>query len=97
MVLSVDARYKLHIPGALHNARFLAKAIYFLKIFLLMEYVPGLTNDEKREVTEMATFISLFYSEWFLRAEISNIAPAQVNFSLVFQSQAPACSKCKNM
>jgi len=77
MVLSVDIRFKLHIPGALHNARFLAKAIYFLKIFLLIEHVPGL-NDEKREVTEMGTFISLFYAEWFLRAEISNIAPAQV-------------------
>ena len=79
MVLSVDIRFKLHIPGALHNAWFLAKAIYFLKIFLLIEHVPGLTNDEKREVTELATFISLFYAEWFLRAEISNIAPAQVN------------------
>jgi len=68
----VDIRFKLHIPGALHNARFLAKAIYFLKIFLLIEHVPGflliehvpgLTNDKKREVTEMATFISLFYAE----------------------------------
>ena len=75
---SVDIRFKLHIPGALHNAWFLAKAIYFLKIFLLIEHVPGLTNDKKREVTVLATFISLFYAEWFLRAEISNIAPAQV-------------------
>ena len=75
---SVDIRFNLHIPGALHNAWFLAKAIYFLKIFLLIEHVPGLTNDKKREVTVLATFISLFYAEWFLRAEISNIAPAQV-------------------
>ena len=74
----MDIRFKLHIPGALHNAWFLAKAIYFLKIFLLIEHVPGLTNDKKREVTVLATFISLFYAEWFLRAEISNIAPAQV-------------------
>jgi len=58
----VDIRFKLHIPGALHNARFLAKAIHFLKIFLLIEHAPGL-NDEKREVTEMATFISLFNAE----------------------------------
>jgi len=78
MVLSVDIRFKLHIPGALHNARFLAKAIHFLKIFLLIEHIPGLTNDKKTKVTVMATFISLFYAEWFLRAEISNIAPAQV-------------------
>ena len=82
MVMSEDTRFPFHMSGALYNARFLPKGIYFLKMFLLMDIIPRLSNDEKKEISEMAKFISIFYSEWFLRAKIPAIVPMQVLLKL---------------
>jgi hypothetical protein len=56
----------------------MAKAIYFLKMFLLLNSITGLNTEQKQEITEMAEFISIFYAEWFEKSEIPIVAPAQV-------------------
>ncbi|XP_065652350.1 uncharacterized protein LOC136079798 [Hydra vulgaris] len=77
MVLSHTDRFKLHNPGAVHHARFISKSLFYLKLFLLMEKIPEINEDSKDEITEMTKFLSIFYTEWFLRAELSSTAPTQ--------------------
>nr|XP_047127458.1 uncharacterized protein LOC124808434 isoform X1 [Hydra vulgaris] len=76
MVLSED-RYKFRTPGAVHHARFMAKGIYYLKLQLMMDAIPSLEKWLKHEITEVATFVSVFYTTWFLKAELSAAAPNQ--------------------
>lgn len=59
----------------------MAKAIYFLKMFLLLDSITGLDAEQKQEITEMAEFISIFYAEWFEKSELPSAAPAQVTKS----------------
>ena len=50
-----------------------------------MEKIPEINEEGRDEFTEMTKFLSIFYTEWFLRAELSSAAPAQVqglNFCL---------------
>ncbi|XP_065681331.1 uncharacterized protein LOC105843071 [Hydra vulgaris] len=81
MVLSED-RYKFRTPGAVHHARFMAKGIYYLKLQLMMDAIPSLEKWLKHEITEVATFVSVFYTTWFLKAELSAAAPNQVGTNL---------------
>ena len=83
MVLSSNS-FKFHLPGPVHHSRFMGKGLYYLKLYLLMNEIPNLTDNEKEEITGMVLFISLFYTEWFLKAELSSLAPAQVYGLLVF-------------
>nr|XP_047143689.1 uncharacterized protein LOC124817523 [Hydra vulgaris] len=76
MVLSED-RYKFRTPGAVHHARFMAKGIYYLKLQLMMDAIPSLEKWLKHEITEVATFVSVFYTTWFLKVELSAAAPNQ--------------------
>ncbi len=65
---------KLRKPGALHHARFMSKAIYFLKMCMLSTRLE-LTDEELDQITRMANFIALFYAKSFLRSRFSLIAP----------------------
>ncbi|XP_065666285.1 uncharacterized protein LOC136087442 [Hydra vulgaris] len=77
MVLSHTDRFKLHNPGTTNHARFMGKSLFYLKLFLLMEKIPEINEESKDEITEMTKFLSIFYTEWFLRAELSSTAPTQ--------------------
>ena len=85
MVLSGDEQYRLRKPGPVHHARFMAKGIYFLKMYLLLNNISSLTDFEKKEINDMAFFTAVFYTEWFIKAEIPAVAPYQVTF-LCFKS-----------
>lgn len=67
-------RFQFRKPGALHHARFMSKAIYFLKMFLLSQRFE-LDDDEYSQVKKMANFIALFYTKCFLRSRIACFAP----------------------
>ena len=54
------ATVSFRAPGAFHHARWMAKAIYGLKILLLQRQF-SLTAKEKHSVREMALFVSLVY------------------------------------
>jgi len=61
-------------PGAYHQARWMAKAIYILKIALFSQQLQ-LTKSEKRGVQRLARFVSLIYVGFWHEAAISNYAP----------------------
>ena len=65
-------------PGAFHHARFMAKAIYYIKIFLLLPELMSrefITDLEKRQIEQMATYIILLYGQYFLETALTTTAP----------------------
>jgi hypothetical protein len=54
-------------PGAFHHARWMAKAIYSIKIFLF-QHQFSLTAQEKKNVKELALFVSLIYIRFWHEA-----------------------------
>ena len=67
--------FKFQYPGAYHNARYMAQAIYMLKMNLLMGKINWLSDKEKEEVKIMAEFISVFYVVWCLQGYLGVNAP----------------------
>jgi len=61
-------------PGALHQARWMAKAIYCLKIYMFQDQII-LTKSEKKGVTEISLFVSLVYCRYWNEAPIAERAP----------------------
>ena len=68
-------KFRFQYPGAYHHARYMAKAIYMLKLMVLMEKITWLEQGEKMEVKIMADFISVFYAVWWLKAYLAVEAP----------------------
>ena len=64
---SAVPNFKFQYPGAYHSARYMAQAIYQMKMMLLMDKINWLTNVEKKEVKMMSEFISIFYGVWWLQ------------------------------
>jgi len=61
-------------PGAFHQARWMAKAIYSLKLFLF-QHQFSLTTKEKNSVKELALFVSLIYVRFWHEAPLGRKAP----------------------
>ena len=56
---------RFKIPGAVHHARWMAKAIYFLKMFLFKEQFQ-IKPDDVDGLREICIFIIHFYVKpWF--------------------------------
>ncbi|CAH1707960.1 unnamed protein product [Aphis gossypii] len=56
---------RFRAPGALHQARWMAKAIYCLKIYMFQDQFI-LTKSEKKGVTEISLFISQLLSAYIV-------------------------------
>ncbi|XP_065660859.1 uncharacterized protein LOC136084580 [Hydra vulgaris] len=70
-------RYKIHKTGAISHARFMAKALYYMKFNLLLpkiRQVLFLSDEIVKEINRMAEYISLFWASWFLTCEFSDSA-----------------------
>ena len=67
--------FKFQYPGACHNARYMAQAIYMLKMNLLLDKITWLLDVERQEVKLMAEFISIFYVIWWLQGYLGVNAP----------------------
>ena len=65
--------FSFKIPGADHHARWMSKAIYYLKIRLLSK-IFDLTPEEKSEVDLISEFTILFYVKYWLQAPLSSAA-----------------------
>lgn len=82
--------------GAHHHARFMAYSIYFLKMQLLSEQFE-MTDEERRGVKEMTTFIALFHSAAFLKSRLSSISPAldlnYLSMMHLYKEENPAAAK----
>ena len=73
----VPRGFSMRKTGACHHTRFMAYAIYILKIQLLSNCNSiGLTQAERRAIKRMANFISLCCTEAFLRSRLPTAAPA---------------------
>lgn len=67
-------------PGAIHNARWMAKGIYCIKIMLFHEQFR-LTSREKINLKRVAVFVSVIYTRFWQEAPLSTRAPVNdVNF-----------------
>ena len=68
--------YKIRKTGAIHNACFLAKAIYYLKMQLLNSQLDFVRQDIdiRKEIKFIAEFVVCFYAKWYL--ESSNVSKA---------------------
>lgn len=58
----------------MHNARWMAKAIYSLKVFLFRNQLK-LTPHEAAGVTSVSTFVSLIYARYWHEAPLAEHAP----------------------
>ena len=65
---------RFRAPKAYHQARWMAKAIYVLKIALFSQQLE-LTRSETEGVPRLARFVSLIYVRFWHEASISTFAP----------------------
>ena len=72
---SKDKGFTLKKPGACHHARFMAKAIYILKIFILSHVFNKLTVRQGRVINRMTTFILSLYGRYFLQSSLATASP----------------------
>lgn len=60
-----EKKIKIHPPGAMHQARWMARAIYCLKIFIF-RHQYHVSANEKKAIGEVCIFIVKFYVKaWF--------------------------------
>ena len=72
----LDHPFKIRSPGALHRARWMAPAIYSLKIWLHQDNFPDLRKKETEALTDICLFIVLVYVRVWFEAPIAARAPA---------------------
>lgn len=71
-----DRNYKFKSPGAYHHARWMAKAIYSLKMFLFREEFV-MSSDEIDAIRDACLFIVKIYVKVWIEAPIAAKAPNQ--------------------
>ena len=67
--------FTFKFPGADHHARWLSKAIYYMKLALLSKQFI-MEEKDQQEVTILAEFIGLFYAKAFFKCPLPSAAPA---------------------
>lgn len=70
--------FPFRVPGALHQARWMAKAIYALKIVLFTQQLlnfPGITKKELSGMKQIGYFVCLVYVRFWHESVISRWAP----------------------
>ena len=72
---SRDKGFFLKKPGTYHHARFMAKAIYILKMFILSNVINKLTVQQERIICRMTIFILSLYGKYFLQSSLTTAAP----------------------
>jgi len=62
---NLDKKLKIHPPGAMHQARWMSRAIYCLKIYIFRNQY-SLLSSEKNAIRDICVFIVRFYLKaWF--------------------------------
>ncbi|KAG7172797.1 hypothetical protein Hamer_G007042 [Homarus americanus] len=76
LVLGVNPPRGTHFlrPGACHHARWMAKIIYYLKIYMFSHQLE-LSSDLCVKVQRMAIFVSLLYTPAWLKSPVAEDAP----------------------
>ncbi|KAG7154923.1 hypothetical protein Hamer_G031178, partial [Homarus americanus] len=76
LVLGVNPLCGTHFlrPGACHHARWMAKIIYYLKIYMFSHQLE-LSSDLCVKLQRMAIFVSLLYTPAWLKSPVAEDAP----------------------
>ena len=56
-------------------ARFMAKSLYILKMDLMKKQISFLSQQQKENISQLASFVGVYFSSWFLRCAIAPDAP----------------------
>ena len=75
-------------PGALHNARWMAKAIYSLKIYLFRDQIQ-LTSCEQKGLLSICQFVALIYAKYWHKAPLAAEAPRNDRAFLIALTEFP--------
>ena len=67
--------FTLKKPGACHHARFMGKALYLLKIYILSLIYNRLTSRQLISLERMVLFILALYGKYFLQSSLTVAAP----------------------
>ena len=68
--------FTFHQPGACHEARFMADALYILTL-TMTDKIVNMMNAEERDIfSKAAFFISICYAPWFLKSYLSDKSTA---------------------
>ena len=73
--------FKFQWPGAFHHARFMAKALYILKMDILRDQLTFLTEKQKETISQLARFVGVYFARWFLKCAVVPAAPYQAIIS----------------
>jgi len=72
--LPTDKQYHFHVPGAYHMARWMAKVIYCMKIYLFRDEFK-LTVSEIKSLTEFCLFVTHVYVKAWITCPVASDAP----------------------
>jgi hypothetical protein len=70
--------FKMERPGAYDHVRFMAKAIYYIKMFMLLPQLIErqlVTEVDVMVIERMSKFIILLYGQYFLQTALTTSAP----------------------
>ena len=88
-------------PGALHNARWMAKILFCIKIVLLHRQIKKLPKGKLLVVTQLnkirkfVQFVVYCYIPWWLTAPVSSAAPGY-DVNLIKQTEALVAAAARN-
>ena len=68
--------FKFSQPGAHHEARFMADAIYLLTLQMTRKVITLMDDKEKAMVEKASLFAAVCYGPWFLQSNLTVKAPA---------------------
>ena len=78
-------KFSVKAPGAYHHARWMAQAIYTIKIAMFQHTLQGVYSTEQlKSMTSLAVFLCIFYTKPWLHA--TNAADASINDLNLFKS-----------
>ena len=66
--------YNFRRPGALHQARWMAKVIYSFKLVMFSNQIE-LPHDIRQKLVQYCNFLSKVYVPWWINCNIANKAP----------------------
>lgn len=71
-------QFHMEQPGAFHHARFMAKAIYYIKMLMVLPQLKDkmlVTLEQVDQIERMSSFVILLYGQYFLRTAMTAAAP----------------------
>lgn len=68
-------RFSFQYPGAMSHARFLMQSIYSMKIYLLSRQLDIYSDEELRQIKDLAMFVGLFHAPWYFSSPLASSAP----------------------